>query len=417
MIRNLALTIVLSATLIAGGTGVAWLLYASQVEPSRIMTEVLPPMVSTLIARLETVTEEYVGYGTARADREAKLAAEVTSTVKARGDDLRDGARVVENQVLLRLDDREYRHALSRAEAIVSAARAAIQLLEVEQQELAELTDTAKKELRVAESERRRLSRLMEDRMAVEVEVNATELDYLRTLRILQGYERETAKIVPRRTQLEASLRGHEAAVQTALINLERCVIRAPFAGQIEQLLVNKGDTVTHGMLLLTLVDASVVQISVQVPARIYDRVTLGSPCRISSDSVPGSDWRAAVERVAPSVDPGTRTFSLYVRVDNREQEFMLVPGMFVRVVVEGPTLSDRVILPRSAVREGTVLIVTRDTVERRAVVVDRYVGERAVLAEGVAAGERVIVSSLSELAEGARVRTHDIPAFVDAGP
>ncbi len=100
-----------------------------------------------------------------------------------------------------------------------------------------------------------------------------------------------------------------------------------------------------------------------------------------------------------------TRTFPVFVDVDNNDQPVPLIPGAFVRATVEGPTYHDGMLVPRGAIREGHVLVATKSVVERRAVSVTRMIGEQALVENGLNAGDRVILSLLDRLEPGAAVR------------
>ena len=99
-------SLVLIVLLLGSGTGVAGILYVLRRETPRRETGALPPVVKSLTLSRETVTERFVGYGTAQPYRVANLAAEVTGRVVELVDHLRAGTTVTSGTPLIRLDDR-----------------------------------------------------------------------------------------------------------------------------------------------------------------------------------------------------------------------------------------------------------------------------------------------------------------------
>lgn len=403
--------------LIGGGSGIAGLLYAKRAEPPRDAIGALPPLVEAMVVRAEDVSESFVGYGTVQADHVANLAAELPARVVERVGDIKSGSTVQKGQPLVRLDDRQYRHELDRAQEIVAVDRAALRELAVEAANLEQIINTVRRELRVVQAEKARLTSLMERSLAAEKEFNVADLAYQQARRVLQEYEREVASFAPRRARLEALMRSHEAAAALAQLNVERCVIGAPFDGAIQALFVDVGDAVAAGSVVLTLIDASHVEVPIQLPASVHARIKIGAACRLESEALHGITWQGAVARVAPFVDPLTRTFAAYIRVDNVGPGPRLVPGSFVRAHVAGPTFTDRLLIPRGAIRGGHVFVAKGNVAHRRAVQVERHIQDRALVTGDLRAGDRLILTHLHDLSDRAPVRIHEPQVVIQSTP
>jgi multidrug efflux pump subunit AcrA (membrane-fusion protein) len=113
--------------------------------------------------------------------------------------------------------------------------------------------------------------------------------------------------------------------------------------------------------------------------------------------------WHGAVARIAPSADERLRTFALYVEVLNPTQAVPLMPGMFVRAQIDGPTLRDVLLVPRGAVRQDQVFVCRGGRAQACRVAVEQTLLERCVIG-GLAPGEVVITSNLDVLYDGAPV-------------
>lgn len=400
------------------GAGLGYVLMAVREEPPRREVATLAPLVESIVVQAEDVVEHFIGYGTARAMRSANLAAEVAATVVECVDGIRAGSPVTAGQALIRLDKRQYQYVLERAEALADAEQASLDELTVEAQNLERLIKTAQQELGVTRDEKTRVAGLLERNLAARKEYDFANLAYQQGRRVLQGYERELAKIAPRRARLAASKRGYDAEAALARLNIERCEIKAPLGGRIQELMVDVGDRVAPGLVVATLIDASRVEIAIQLPASNYDRVRVGAPCRVESESLVGTIWRGEILRIAPVADEQTRTFAAYVVVDNTEPgKGALVPGAFVRASVRGPVHADAILVPRSACRNGRVFVVEGDTARQRLITTERFIEDRAVVHGPLSSGERVIVSHLDKLADGSPVRVRPVRSAASNPP
>jgi len=403
-------TIGLIVVILGGGVAGAGVLYMTRTEPPRREADVPPPLVTSIVVQPEDVREHFVGYGTALADRSAKLAAEVAATVVERVGGIRPGSTVTKGQPLIRLDDREYQFAFERAEALADAERASLGELAVEREKTSPLLGTAEEELRVAESERNRVARLFEQNQAAKKEYDFADLAYQQARRTVQGYQRELAKLGPREARLEASIHSYSAAAALAKLNVERCVVRAPFTGSVQSILVDAGDRASPGVVVLAIVDSEHIDIPLHLPAAAYDSVQPGSACSLMSESRTDVSWQGTIARLAPIVDEQSRTFAAYVTVDNTAQRRPLIPGTFVRAVVEGRMFQQRLLVPRGAIRDGRVFVVAGKVAKPRDVQTQQTLVDRAIISDGLKAGDRVIISPLDIMVDGLTVRI-DTPA------
>lgn len=403
--RKLLRSILLVIVLLGGGTGIAWLLYSLKDEPPRRQDTLPPPVVRVVELQPELVVERFNGYGTALPDRAATLAAQVSSIVIERVNDIEPGSAVQKGQPLIRLDPREFQLRLDRARALVAADQAGIDEQTALAIELNGLMRTAGEEVRVTLDEKKRVSALFEETQATRKEFDFANLSYQRARRIQQQYAMELAAIAPRKARFEAGRQGQLAAVELARLNVDRCTITAPFTGVIQTLLIDVGDHVGPGSPMLRLIDPSRVEIPIQLPNAVYDRVAIGGACTLSSEAQPGTQWYGRIARKAPLADEQTRTFSVYIDVDNTAESVPLVPGIFVRADVEGSSHANRLLVPRSAIRKEGVLIAKNGVATRRSVTVERLIQDKALVEGELVAGDLVILSHLERLHEGSPVR------------
>lgn len=405
-IEKFAVSALLIILLLGTGGGLAALLIKTAPEIPSSHVEPPPQLVETLALTPGDRVEWIVGYGSARADQVATLAAEVKSTVRERVGNLKAGVPVRKDQLLIRLDDREYQEQLRRARQLAAVDQAEIDQLQVERQNLEKLVAIAREKVKITASEEQRVRALFLEENAAESEYNVVKLAHQNSLQSLQDLENQIALIDPRKIRLEASRDARLGDAAVAELDVDRCRIVAPFDGQVEEVMVEVGDAVQPGTPILRVITTDRIEIPIELPVSVRSRVGLGAECMLTADSMPDVHWKGSISRIAPSADEQSRTFAAYVEVDNVRQDGALMPGYFLRAEVRGPTLENVLVIPRNVIVEGHVFVVDEDRARLREVTVSRTLRDEAVIAEGLRAGQQVIVTNLDVLYDGAPIRT-----------
>ena len=136
-------------------------------------------------------------------------------------------------------------------------------------------------------------------------------------------------------------------------------------------------------------------------------RVREGLRCRIRHHAWEEESFEGQVLRLAPTLDPVTRTLRAEVSVSNRESR--LRPGMFVEVTMIAERREDVPVIPREALAERggrkVVFVLRGQKVNRREVVAGLGDDEIIEIRSGVEAGERIVVRGLETLTDGTRVQ------------
>jgi multidrug efflux pump subunit AcrA (membrane-fusion protein) len=125
------------------------------------------------------------------------------------------------------------------------------------------------------------------------------------------------------------------------------------------------------------------------------------------------AEWSAEFVRFSDNVDPQTRTMGVVVAVDRPFEKIdpgtrpPLSKGMFVQVLLQGKPQPGRIVVPRSAVRDGIVYLADAENRLRRQPVELLFnQGELSVIASGIEAGERIVVSDLVPAVSGMQLET-----------
>lgn len=262
-----------------------------------------------------------------------------------------EGDRVQRGQVLLRLEDDEQRSALAKV----------------------------KSQLAKAEREYQRQSRLYHEQLISEEDYNNATYD-LEQLRIsLDDAERE----------------------------LGYTVVQAPISGTITSRKVNLGDQVQIGQELFEIVDFDSIVARIYVPEKHITELSPGLSARISSQAAGGDEHSCTVKRIAPIVDPKSGTVKVTIDVGRRAG---LRPGMYVDVDLVAATHDEAVLLPKRAlVYDNDQIFVYKlaeDSRVERIFVEPRLTDKHFVEpAEGLQAGDRVVIAGQAGLKDGALVK------------
>lgn len=404
MKRKITVSILLMAGFLALGAGIALVLVKTEPVAETTQPVRLPLVVKTVKLEPQTVVEPIVGYGTARADRYARLSAQVTGEIVELPDSLKPGVEVKKGDLLLGIDQRDYAQSLQRAESLLAEARAQIEQLEVQRKNLDRLIETAGRQVESTEWEFNRVKKLFEEGSAPKREYEQMRFVHEQARLALQRLENEKSLLPTTRAQLAARSRNHEAEIEIAQLDLQRCRVTAPFDGQVDAVQVELGERVQVGLPLLSLLDPQLIEVPIELPVAVRSRVRVGAACRLSVDTVSDVSWSGRIRRIAPTASESTRSFELYIEVKNSEGPAPLVPGYFVRAVIDGPTLADVLVVPRGAVQRGRVFVYEKGKASERDVRVERHLVDQSVVT-GLQPGEMVITSNLDVLYEGAPVR------------
>lgn len=300
--------------------------------------------------------------GTLRGDRETDLAANangrVLSTSVERGEQVKPG------QILAKLDTRAASLSAVEARAQVDSTRA--------QEEQARIECDRFEQLKAKGA--------------------ITDLEYQQ-------------RITQCRT-LPLSVQAASARAALAAQNVGDGLIRAPFAGVVTERYVEVGQFLRQDSRVVTIVSADPLRLQIAVPEAQVASVKEGADVSFNVAAYPGRRFLGKVRFVSGALRATTRDLIAEAVVPNAER--LLLPGMFadVALVIGQERLPS---VPARAVSEqdeqARVFMVVAGRLEERVVALGPKVGERVAISRGVREQEQVVVSELSGLSNGQRVR------------
>ena len=345
---------------------------APVLEPSSV--EKLATTVRVVEIQPKSVQLKVNSQGSVMPSTESQLIPEVSGKVSWMSPNLVAGGYFDDQEILIRVDDTDYKTKLDRAQANLTRA-------EAEQQH--------------------------------------NEFEY----RCMQSLVKRN---LVSRSQLENSLRAYrvaEASLQDATANfnqaeqdLARTQIRAPFAGLVRSENVDIGQFVSRGSPIATIYAGN--QAEVRLPIADRQLAFLNIPVSIRGE-IPQEfqpevtltaqyagqtlEWKGNIVRSEAEIDVSSRMVQLVARVESTSNPVPLSIGLFVSAEIQGLAAKNVVVLPREALRNDNQVLVVDDEnrLRFRKIETLRLYQDDLLVQAGLEAGERVCISPLQTAIEG----------------
>ncbi len=396
---------------------------APPVERSAAVRVVRVPSVN-LIPRV-------LGYGTVAPGKVWEAVAQVSGKIIETNPRLDEGQFLQAGTVLLRIDPTDYRLQVAQIEGDIAATHAQLAELDVRQENTRTALAIEKQSLELSEKELRRKRSLVRKGTVPQSEVDKEERNVLSQRQSVTGQENALKLFPVERQLLNAQLARYQAKLEAARLDMERTTVTLPFTARLAQVNVENDQYVRVGDVLVVADDISVAEVLVQLPIQRFRNViqTRDEPIRRFPDTDMGElfgvsarvrlpefdiDWPARLVRLSPTIDPDTRTVGAIVEVDEPYRQVRLgirpplVKEMFVEVLLWGKPRPDRVVVPRTAIHDDRVYLVGEDSrLEIREVKLGLILPELASVAEGLQAGERLVISDLIPAIQGMLLESH----------
>ena len=357
-------------------------LVMTQPEPAQSEPEEVATTVRVLTIEREKLRLEVRSQGTVLPRIQSELIPEVSGRIKWVSPNLVAGGYFSEGEVLLKLDEADYRSAVARAKAAVSRARA---------------------EHEHARFELGRMQELVKNRLTSQSSLE----NAVRTERIT-----------------EAALMDAGITLEQAQRDLNRTEIRAPYNGLVRSERVDLGQYASRGQAVASVYasDAVEVRLPVADSQLAYLDLPLGYRGELAPEDAPEVilstdyggqhyEWVGKLVRTEAEIDAKTRMVTAVARVDNQAQgEQPLHVGLFVSAAIRGKEVDNIVALPRAALRNrDQVLVVDGEQRLRfRPVSVMRFEQDKVIINAGLEDGEIVNVSPIQTVIDGMRVNPVD---------
>jgi len=340
-----------------------------------------PPM-AKISVQVETVQSQdfpivLSSYGEAKAATQSMLVSQVAGQIVKVSEAFRSGSIVKQGDVLVSVDDRDYRTAVMSAEAnLLDAQRSVVE-------------------------ERARAKQAI--------------LDW-KTL----GRKDEPNDLVLRKPQLmaaEARLKAAEADLSKAKLALERTQIKAPYDGRVLQHKVDVGQFINTGTQVAELYANDYVEVRLPLCNCDLDFIELdnigsgGIKPKVQFYSNLNSDrqWTGHVSRVDSAIDASSRQLHVIARIDRKLAEQGLSSeikiGEYLTADIQGKTIPNAIVIPNKAIYQSSfVYIVEEGLLQRKDIEIVWQNNDVAMIGTGLQAGDKLVLTPLGQVTSGTRV-------------
>jgi RND family efflux transporter MFP subunit len=230
-------------------------------------------------------------------------------------------------------------------------------------------------------------------------------------------------QLIPQQTLDDAEARDQAASAQLDLaraqfdqtkarldelkINLANTIITSPVDGFVGRRSLDPGAWVTTNSAFISVVDVHVVRLIVNIVEKDLRRMSVGAPASVEVDAYPGETFPGRIARIAPVLDPSTRTAQIEIEVPNGDAR--LKPGMYARVRFIVEERKQALTVPVASVvdlngKRGVFLTAENSTAKFFPVVTGLEDQGFIEITQGVQEGDRIITTGAAGLRDGDRI-------------
>ena len=341
------------------------------------------------------------------------------------------GDIVQQGQVLVRLENTEFRAQSNQARANLAAAQARLDQLRTGSRPQEKLKDRAgvlqaEATVRNAEADYDRSEKLYRAGVSSKAELDRA-LAQRDTARALLESARQSSSMTdvgPRLEEIraaEAQVQQMKAALDYSDTQLAATEIKAPVSGTVLQRIVERGEMVSPSAFgesgartsVVSLADLNDLQIELDISQADFARLQMGQRAEIIPEAFSNLKYTGFIAEIAPEANRAKATVQVKVKVENPDAQ--LRPEMNARVNFLGSAKSGaapatpRVLVPKAAVvrKDGSdfVFVVKGNKVEQRSVRLGNEAGEFYYVFEGLSGGDQIATVGADKLRDGDRIK------------
>ena len=412
--KNLKL-IVLAGLLLAGAASVACT--RSKGQPNNASASASPSAavdITTTTAITRQLPRFFEATGSLAADVQTDVQPQTAGKVVGVGVDM--GSAVRKGQMLVRLEDADYRLRVEQAVAQLENARAAVRQAEEKiglrpgqqfnPEKVADVS-AARANYELAEKNLQRAEKLIEsgDISRAEFDQRKSQRDSLRQVyesAVAQARQNFAAVAVARTNVTNA-----QTQVDLARRNLSYTVVTAPIDGFVLERPVDVGTYVSTTTKVATIVKTNPLWIRIDVPEQAVPQIRQGQSVSLTTSSWPDRSFSGRVARISPNVSASSRTLTVEAEIDNGGGA--LKPGQFGTVRILLPQTEAAVLVPQRSLRTISgatyVFVIKNGHAEQRLVQSGQTESDLIEIKSGVAADEVVATGNVDQLSDGVAVR------------
>ena len=338
------------------------------------------------------------------------------------------GDRVKAGQVLVRLEDDEYRAQVVQQQGQLANLQAKLQeaLNGSRPQEIEKARadmNQSQADLENAKVSLDRTKQLVSEGVLAKQTLDDAQAKYDGAVAKVASLERtlDLSVLGPRKEEVE-QIRGQilqaKGALDFAQTQLDNTIIRAPITGTILDRNVEKGEFITTGFVgdkgakgyIVTMADLNDLQVELDISQNDFPKLGAKQKAIITTDAYPDRKYQGYVEQVSPEADRSKATVQVKVKVENPDS--FLRPDMNATAAFYNDATSENsgaaarpvIVIPQGAVQNNSVFLVVANHARKRGIKIGGNTGRGLVVESGLVSGEDLIVSSPANLKDGQKV-------------
>ncbi|MCP4022734.1 MAG: efflux RND transporter periplasmic adaptor subunit [Desulfobacteraceae bacterium] len=407
---------------LAVAVGIGNLLYKLKKEPEKKELQTAAPSVTVLNAQPESKVMMVEAFGTVKPRKSIKISAEVPGRIDHINPMFIEGGIIQQGELLVRIDQRDYRLNKDAAAVRVRQARVDIQNLKQEIENLKKDIELSSKNTELTQRELERLKALSKNQYASKNSLEKAEQQHLGAKIQLQGIKNRLALTDTYMEQKQAALAMARVDLNKAALSLDKTEIRAEFEGFILDKMAEAGEYVNPGQALGIIYQKDSLDVDVRIPLEkmkwleFFFKDGKTPEALVELASYEGSQpptWKAKVARIKAKIDEKTRTLPLTLEIGSANKAgigvFDIKPGTFVKCNIIGETYDNIFVIPRYLLRSNNILYTVNDShLKMKKVAVLRKFEDEVYITAGLENGDKIISSPLPGAIAGMEITIKD---------
>jgi RND family efflux transporter MFP subunit len=209
----------------------------------------------------------------------------------------------------------------------------------------------------------------------------------------------------------EADLAAQRAKLASASLEVNDCIMRAPFEGEIATRTIDPGAFVRPGTPIVSVIDRATVRMTFDVPEEDFDLVAQGTPISVRVIAT-GQTLGGLVSRRSPAADPDTRTVHVEMDMPDPEKKIPVNTTGEVRIEVGNPMPATAVPLDAASISadKAVLFVVDKGVAHKSSFPVRGERGGTLYLDTALVAGTQVVTEGRAVLADGDAVAAKSVP-------
>jgi membrane fusion protein, multidrug efflux system len=208
-----------------------------------------------------------------------------------------------------------------------------------------------------------------------------------------------------------------QTRLETLEAQLDLAVMRAPFAGIVDDIFVKEGELAMPGMPVMQIISLSELYINADLAESLLPNVNSKDEVILRFPSFPDYEERIPIHRLGNVINPENRTFRLQLLINNREEKFK--PNMLASISVNLFTAPDAIVVPSILIKQdvqGHYVFLAEQNEQGDWVARKRYVERgleaegRTMIASGIRKGEMLIQRGNNQVGDGSLLRIEQRP-------